>query len=352
MKEKKELGFNLTSLSNCGGWASKFSQTDLAQVLSQIQEYSNKDPNIIVGISDADDAGVYKINDEISLVMSVDFFPPIVDDPYVFGEISACNAVSDIYAMGATPIIGVNIVNFPKDVDKKILIEIIKGATSKATESGFSIIGGHTIVDEEPKFGMAITGLVKNGEQVTINNSKHGDYLILTKPIGSGIITTAAKQKKVTSSILQNAINIMTQLNHKASHLMTSFKANACVDISGFGLTGHVLEILNASNLSGILYSSEIPIMKGVFELAKKNIFPDGTRENFKYSDQYIQWDSNIQNYEKLIYSDAQTSGGLLISINKEKAKLLLKQLHSEGITDSAIIGEITENQNTKLIIK
>ena len=320
--------------------------------MSHIQEYSNKDPNIIVGISDGDDAGVYKINDEISLVMTVDFFPPIVDDPYVFGEISACNAVSDIYAMGAIPIIGVNIVNYPKDVDKKILVEIIKGAMSKATESGFSIIGGHTIIDEEPKFGMAITGLVKTGEQVTINNSKHGDYLILTKPIGSGIITTAAKQKKVKSAILQNAISHMTKLNHKASHLMTSFKANACVDISGFGLTGHILEILNASNLSGILYSSEIPIMEGVFELAKKDIVPGGSRENFKYSDQYIQWGPNIQNYEKLIYSDAQTSGGLLISINKEKAKSLLNQLHSEGVNDSAIIGEVTENQNAKLIIK
>lgn len=352
MKDNKKFNFNLTSLSNCGGWASKFSQSDLAQVLSQIQEYSNKDPNIIVGVSDGDDAGVYKINDELSLVMSVDFFPPIVDDPFIFGEISACNAVSDIYAMGAIPLIGVNIANFPKDVDKKFLVEIIKGATSKASESGFSIIGGHTIVDQEPKFGMAITGLVKTGEEITIKNSKPGDYLILTKPIGSGIITTASKQKKVTPSILQNAINYMTQLNHQASHIMTSFKANACVDISGYGLTGHTLEILNASNLSGMIYSSKVPLMEGVLGLAKKDIIPDGTKENLKYSDQFIQWNPNIENYEKLIFSDAQTSGGLLISISKEKAKLLLNQLHSEGLKDSAIIGEVTENQKTKLIIK
>lgn len=352
MKDNEKFNFNLTSLSNCGGWASKFSQSDLAQVLSQIQEFSNKDPNIIVGISDGDDAGVYKINDELSLVMSVDFFPPIVDDPFIFGEISACNAVSDIYAMGGIPIIGVNIVNYPKDVDKKFLVEIIKGATSKANESGFSIIGGHTIVDQEPKFGMAITGLVKTGEEITISNAKPGDHLILTKPIGSGIITTASKGKNFSESVLINAINHMTQLNHQASHIMTSLKANACVDISGYGLIGHTIEILNASNLSGIIHSSEIPIMQGVFDLAKKDMIPNGTKENFKYSEQHTKWDKNIQKYEKLVYCDAQTSGGLLISINKEKSNLLLNQLHLAGIKDSAIIGEVTENQNTKLIIK
>tara|TARA_A100001037_G_scaffold186882_1_gene167362 strand:- start:32093 stop:33055 length:963 start_codon:yes stop_codon:yes gene_type:complete len=319
--------------------------------LSQITEFSNQDPNIIVGISDGDDAGVYKINNELSLIMTVDFFPPIVDDPFTFGEIAACNAVSDIYAMGGIPIIGVNIVNFPKDVDKKFLVEIIKGATSKAKEAGFSIIGGHSIVDQEPKFGMAITGLIKTGEQITINNGKPGDYLILTKPIGSGIITTASKEKNISESILKNTIKYMTQLNHDASHIMTSLKANACVDISGFGLTGHILEILNASNLSAIIDSSKIPTIKGVFDLAKKDLVPQGSKQNLEYSSQHIKWGKNIQHHEKLVYSDAQTSGGLLISIPKEKANMLINQLHSAGIKDSAVIGELTKNKNSKLII-
>ena len=297
-----------------------------------------------MGLSKPDDAAVYKMSDELALVQTVDFFPPIVDDPYAYGEIAVANALSDVYAMGGTPLMALNIVGFPVDLPKDILGRVLQGGMSKAKEAGVLIVGGHTVDDAEPKYGVAVTGVVKPGRQVTVDAAKPGDVLVLTKPIGTGIITTAGKAERVDSEVLEGAVRIMSTLNRAASEAMVKVGVNACSDVTGFGLLGHLRNILEASGVAARLTLSDVPVLDGARELLDDGIAPGGTRRNLESIDPMVAWDASIDENSRLLLSDAQTSGGLLISVEPARLDSLLAELKTFGVETRSVIGAIVES--------
>jgi selenide,water dikinase len=298
-------------------------------------------PNLLVGTKTSDDAAVYKLSDDLAVVLTVDFFPPIVDDPFIFGQIAAANSLSDVYAMGAKPIAALNVVGFPSDLDMSILGEILKGGASKALEAGIVIAGGHSVVDAEPKYGLSVTGIVNPGSQTANSTSKPGDLLLLTKPIGTGIITTAGKQKKVGAEVLENAVEIMAALNKSASESMISVGVNACSDVTGFGLLGHLREMMEGSGLGARIYKSKVPVIEGTMDLLEQGMAPGGTMRNLGSLKSTVLWDKEISENDKILLSDAQTSGGLLISVNPDKAVRLQQSLSETDTLCNQIIGEV-----------
>jgi selenide,water dikinase len=308
-------------------------------VLRQLPAVS--DPNLLVGFASEDDAAVYRMDDDLAVIQTVDFFPPIVDEPFSYGEIAVANAVSDVYAMGGRPLLGLNIVGFPADLSKDVLVQILKGGASKASEAGLLIVGGHTIDDKEPKYGLAVTGVIKPGAQVTNAGARPGDSLVLTKPIGTGIITTAGKHQQAPSQALNGAIEAMTALNRAASEAMVAVGVSACVDVTGFGLIGHLLGMAKGSDVGARISLSSIPLLEGVRELIKQDIAPSGTRRNLTSADRFVLWDPAIDDPAKLLLCDAQTSGGLLISVPQGQRDRLLAALESRGVETRAVIGEI-----------
>jgi len=313
----------------------------LAQVLRHLPDIS--DPNLLVGISTGDDAAVYKVSEDMAIISTVDFFPPIVDDPFAFGEIAVANALSDVYAMGGKPIFGLNVVGFPVSLPHEILAEILKGGSSKAAEAGVLIVGGHTVDDQEPKYGLAVTGIIRPGEEVKNSGAKPGDVLVLTKPIGTGIITTAGKAGIVDTEILKSAIETMSTLNKSAAEAMMDVGVNACADITGFGLLGHLRAIVNGSGVTAHLKLSDIPVIEGVYSLLNENVAPGGTHRNLESMEGFVLWDDDIDDNHKLLLSDAQTSGGLLISVPPERLPHLLEALRKNGVETSAVIGQILD---------
>jgi selenide,water dikinase len=312
-----------------------------------------KNPNVLVGFNLADDAGVYKIRDDLALVQTVDFFPPVVDDPYDFGAIAAANALSDIYAMGGKPLSALNIVGYPtKSLPLSVLDEILRGGADKALEADVAIIGGHTIKTKEPIYGMAVTGTIHPNKIITNATAKPGDSLILTKPLGIGIITTAIKKDQVEEKWIKEAVKIMTFLNKSASEAMLDVGINACTDITGYGLLGHLNELAQASKVGAKIYLSKIPVIDFAWELARQNVVPGGTLANRKFIEEKVDWDRRITEEAKLILSDAQTSGGLLISVPKEKEKKLLDRLIFKGVPNPVVIGEITEDKRCRIQVK
>ena len=299
------------------------------------------DPNLLVGIATGDDAAVYKMSEDLAIISTVDFFPPIVDDPFKFGEIAAANALSDVYAMGGKPVIALNIVGFPVDLPHEILGRILSGGASKAEEAGVLIVGGHTVDDAEPKYGMSVTGVVHPGEQVTNAGAKPGDVLVLTKPIGTGIITTAGKQERVSAETLNRAVSIMSELNRKPAEAMMHVGVNACVDVTGFGLLGHLRLIAQGSGVSARVKASNVPVIEGVHELLEMGIAPGGTHRNLESLDGVVDWHEDITDQTQILLADAQTSGGLLIAVAPEKKDALLEALEDVGIQTRAVIGEI-----------
>jgi selenide,water dikinase len=318
--------------------------------LDQIIKFLPKitDPRVLVGTED--DAGVYKLTDEIAIVQTVDFFTPIVDNPYDFGAIAATNALSDIYAMGAKPITALNLLAFPKDGPLEVLGEIMRGGADKAQEAGVSIIGGHSIDDREPKYGMAVTGIVQPDRIMQKRNLRSGDKLVLTKPLGTGIIATAIKAGKASDAAIAAAVRSMTTLNKLASEAMVEVGVEAATDITGFGLLGHLCEMLRQSSLSARLALGNIPFIPGVRELAKTFI-PGGTRTNLRYVSDALTWGEGITEDEKLMLADAQTSGGLLIAVAPEKLDALLVGLAARGVETRAVIGEIVAGESGKIIV-
>lgn len=304
-----------------------------------------------MGISTGDDAAVYKMSDEMAIVSTVDFFPPIVDDPFKFGEIAAANALSDVYAMGGKPVIALNIVGFPVDLPHDILGEILSGGASKAQEAGVLIVGGHTVDDAEPKYGMSVTGVVQPGEQVTNAGAQPGDFLVLTKPIGTGIITTAGKQERVGAETLDRAVKIMSELNRKASEAMIHVGVNACVDITGFGLLGHLRLITEGSGVRAHVKVSDVPVIDGVQELLNIGIAPGGTHRNLESLDGVVDWHSAISAETQILLADAQTSGGLLMSVTPEKLDDLLAALGHADVKTRAVIGKIVERDGAEAAI-
>ncbi len=298
---------------------------------------------MLVGIDTSDDAGVYKLTDDLAIIQTVDFFTPIVDDPYMFGQIAAANALSDVYAMGGQPITVLNIVGFPiKKLDKQILADILRGAGDKVAEAGATLVGGHSIDDNEPKFGLAVTGVIHPSKVLPNNNAKPGDKLILTKPIGVGIQTTAIKNDLLSPEQEKKVETVMATLNKTTAEVLSRFQAHACTDITGFGLLGHASEVACGSKVGIVITSENVPILDGTMELAEKDVIPGGSKANHKWLQDRVIYSENITQEMQYILCDAVTSGGLLISISADQAEVFLNELHKEGVTDSAIIGEVT----------
>lgn len=320
-------------------------------MLGQLPEI--KDKNVLVDSSNADDAGVYRITDDIAVVITTDFFTPIVDDPYWFGAIAAANALSDVYAMGAKPLTALNIAMFPdKPEFFPFLKKIMQGGIDKMNEAGVSIIGGHTIKDKEPKFGFAVMGTIHPKKILHNAMAKGGDSLILTKKIGTGIISTGIKSGKCDASVIEEITRSMATLNKKTSEIMLEIGVSTATDITGFGLIGHLNEVLSASKCEAHIYSSRVPFFSDAVRLTGMGIIPGGTRENIKSSDQHVRWGNDATEVEKILMNDAQTSGGLLIFVPGEKKDKLLSALHKENI-QASYIGDVTAKgtENSKRIL-
>ncbi|MEI6900159.1 MAG: selenide, water dikinase SelD, partial [Bacteroidota bacterium] len=331
----------LTEYTHSLGCACKIRPQLLQDILKDIPLSTH--PDVLVDQRTHDDAAVYRLDADKAIVQTVDLIPPVVDDPYSFGAISAANSLSDIYAMGGKPLFALSIVAFPdKLLPLEVLKEIIRGATDKVTEAGISIIGGHTIEDTEPKFGLVVTGIVNPNRILTNSGAKLGDVIILTKPIGTGILSTGVKRGLVDSTIEKGMVDLMIQLNMKAALVMDQFHVHACTDVTGFGLLGHLKEMVEGSGLSAELFKSKIPILKGVYELAAANVIPGGTKSNLESVSGTVKWDESVSEMEKFILADAQTSGGLLIVIQEESAEALLNELKSAGVEDTEMIGRFT----------
>ena len=308
-------------------------------MLSQLPKVT--DPNLLVGTETGDDAAVYRLRDDLALVQTVDFFPPVVDDPYRFGAVAAANALSDIYAMGGTPLLGLNIVAYPIDLPKEFLVLILQGGYDKAAEAGLLIVGGHTIDDKEPKYGLAVTGLLRPGDQVTNAGAQEGDLLVLTKPIGTGIITTAGKQDEVDKEVLEGALESMEMLNRGASAAMLHAGVHACTDVTGFGLLGHLHGMALGSGVGAEVRLSQVPLLPGTWELAQRGIAPGGTHRNLKSLIPHVRWDPSLPEEAKVVLSDAQTSGGLLIAVAPEREQQLMDQMTGHAVSGAVVIGRV-----------
>ena len=336
---KNDKIIKLTEYSPGAGWACKLSASDLAQVLGKLN--IPEDNNKSSGFETFDDCCIYPINNHQSIIQTVDFFTPIVDDPYTFGQIAATNSLSDIYAMGGTPLFALNIVGFPSDkIDLEVLSTILQGGIDKCNSVNIKILGGHSIKDDVPKYGLAVTGLIDNDKIIKNNTAKVNDDIILTKPIGSGIISTAIKRDMADKLSLNQSIDIMNTLNDKSSEIMREYDISACTDVTGFGLLGHLNEMCKGSKLSSKISYNTVPLILNTEKYAKDGIIPGGTKNNFTFLEKEISFDHSIKSFQKMILSDAQTSGGLLISCNKSKSHNLLKKLNSILQYESAIIGE------------
>ena len=312
----------------------------LAQVLRQLPHF--EDDNLLTADIPFADAGVYRIGESCALVQSVDYFTPIVNDPVTYGRIAAANALSDIYAMGGRPITALNLIGFPKCLGQDVLVAILTGGAEKVIEAGAVIVGGHTVDDEEPKYGLAVTGLVDPAKLITTKGAQPGDRLILTKPLGTGILATALKGGVLTETAMAEAIDGMTTLNRFASETMLTVGSNACTDITGFGLLGHTLELAQASNVGTILDAEALPVYPQVFDMAGMGLIPEGSYNNRKH---YLPKVINRDGLKATlldILTDPQTSGGLLISIAADKEETLRQQLTAGGC-GAWTIGQVTD---------
>lgn len=305
---------------------------------------------MIVGIDTSDDAAVYKMNDEQAIIQTLDFFTPIVDDPYMFGQIAAANSLSDVYAMGGKPLVALNIVGFPDCLDMNILKEILRGGADKVKEAGALLVGGHTVSDNEPKYGLSVTGEVHPDKVLTNAGAKVGDVLILTKPIGTGILNTAIKADMLDDEDIQLVTDTMRTLNKTAAYPLKDLKVNACTDITGFGLAGHAYEMADGSDVTIKLDFKAIPILPHVVKHASMGLVPGGTYRNQSYIGDKILV-NNEATYITDILFDPQTSGGLLISLPKEEAEKLLAFYAENLSTPFAVVGEVITKDTNALIV-
>jgi selenide, water dikinase len=340
MSEEKKL--RLTETVHGAGCACKIGPGDLAKVLAGLPFQA--DPNIIAGMERAEDAGVYKLRDDLALVQTTDFFTPTVDDPYEFGRIAVTNAVSDVYAMGGKPITALNIVCFPKNtMDFSILREVLRGGLDQMHEAGVILLGGHSVDDPEIKYGIAVTGIIHPDNVVHNNTAKPGDKLILTKPIGTGIISTAIKRGKASQEAVARITKSMTTLNRTASELMVAAGAHASKDVTGFGLLGHSSEMIEGMDIGFNIDSAAVPVFPEALQYAGEGMVPGGTGRNREFREHMVDMGSNVPTLLQDVLYDPQTSGGLLIAIAPSKAAKLLKDFHAAGVTAAAIIGEVTK---------
>lgn len=306
--------------------------------------------NVLVGLETPDDAGVYKLSEDLALIQSLDFFTPIVDDPYMYGQIAAANALSDIYAMGGEPLTVMNILGYPIDkLGPEMLAEILRGSADKVKEAGAILIGGHSIDNKEPIVGLSVTGRAHPNHIWTNVGAKPGNKLILTKPIGVGILTKGIKDAVVTDEQITQVTETMAQLNKYAAEAIFDFPISAATDVTGFGLLGHALEMIEGTNVGIHIDSREVPILEGTKELLIKNGAAKGSRDNLKWVSNKVAFSERLDSNDQLILADAVTSGGLLIAINSDLAEVALQRIHENGVINAKIIGEFTEETPGKI---
>jgi selenide,water dikinase len=331
----------LTSLSHGGGCACKISPADLGQILRGLPSFG--DPNLLVGYSTSDDAAVYKLTPELAAVATVDFFTPIVDDPYDFGRVAATNAISDVYAMGARPAFALSIIGFPVGtLPLATMAEILRGGADKAAEAGIAIVGGHSIDDPEPKYGLAVYGLVHPDRAVKNSTARAGDVLVLTKPIGTGVISQGLKKGVASAEEVAGAIAAMTTLNRAASEAMVEVGPSAATDVTGFGLMGHLYEVVSASGLAARVDAAAVPLLPGARRLAEAGLVSGGSKRNAAHFGQWVEFAEGVDAPARALLCDAQTSGGLLIALPRAKLPALLAALEARGVR-GAVIGSLEE---------
>lgn len=325
----------------------------MAQVLRPLtSNFEQSDyPQLLVGLDSPDDCAVYQVNPEQAIISTMDFFPPIVDNPYDFGAIAAANALSDVYAMGGDPIMAINLVAYPDGYGIPLLSEILRGGAEKVKEAGIAIAGGHTVTDKEPKYGLAVTGVAHPKKIITKGRAKPGDKLILTKPLGSGTITTALKQQKAKEEHVADATQVMTRLNRDASLIARKIGVNAMTDITGYGLIGHAYEMSHASQVEFQLSYNALNWIPGALTYAKQDIFPGGMGNNRQYFEKWVTFDTELDEYQENLLFDPQTSGGLLIAIDNHRANDLLDQLFAAG-DNASIIGEVASARSGIRFVK
>jgi len=307
-------------------------------------------PNLIAGMERAEDAGVYKLNDDLAIIQTLDFFTPIVDDPYSFGQVAAANALSDVYAMGGRPLTAMNIVCFPvKTLDISILNEILAGGLEKAHEASAIVVGGHTVEDAELKYGLSVTGVIHPAAVVLNTGAKAGDKLILTKPLGTGIISTAIKGSVASAGAEAKIVKSMTTLNRKAAELMQGIGVHAGTDITGFGLLGHACEMIDRSDVGMVIHSTAVPFFPEAREYAEMGMIPGGLLRNREFRVNMVSTEKSVPDFMADILFDPQTSGGLFISVASDKASELLERMHQEGIPEAALVGEVVAEPKGKI---
>lgn len=344
-----ENKIKLTNLTKTSGCAAKIGAAVLEEALKSLPKFHNE--NLMVGFDTSDDACVYKINDSTAIIQTVDFFPPMVDDPYTFGQIAAANALSDIYAMGGTPTLAMNLLCFPSCLDPSIMHEILAGGYNKASEAGAVIAGGHTIADSVPKYGLSVSGFAHPDDILVNSNSKRGDVLVLTKPIGIGIMNTASKAGLLSSEKVKEVCNIMSTLNKYAKECTSGLKVNSCTDITGFSLVGHSYEMAKGSNKTIELFSNDIPIIDEALNYASMGIIPEGMYNNLEYLKGRFSCDDAIKQEVIDVLLDPQTSGGLILSMPEEDALKYVSRME-EFTPHCRIIGCVKNAGNKHIEIK
>ena len=336
----------LTSLARSAGCAAKIGQADLVEALSRLPR--STDPRVLIGHDTSDDAAVVRLADDLALVETVDVFPPIVDDPYDYGRIAAANALSDIYAMGARPLNALSFVAWPVGtLDHDTLARVFEGAAAVCAEAGIAISGGHSIIDEEPKFGLFVTGTVHPAKVVSNAGARPGDALVLTKPIGTGVLTTAAKRGRLAPDGLAEAVAVMATLNRAAAEAMCAVGVGAATDITGFGLLGHLGNVLRASSaacgepLGAVIDARAVPVLAGVEAFLADGLCPAGTRRNLDFAAPATRFPPAMSEARRLLLADAQTSGGLLIAVEPSRLDALLAALAGRGVATRSVIGRV-----------
>ncbi|MDD3877193.1 MAG: selenide, water dikinase SelD [Bacteroidales bacterium] len=344
------MKYDLLKTVTFGGCSAKLSASELSKALAELP--STPHPNLLVGTETHDDAGVYKINDELALIQTTDFFPPVCSNPYEFGQIAAANALSDIYAMGGEVMSVLNIVGFPAHLPLEVLRDILKGGIEKVIEAGGVVMGGHTIVDDVPKYGLAVTGTIHPEKIITNAAAKPGDVLILTKPIGTGIIMAGHRIGEASDEQLQTVLNSMKQLNKAGTQIMQAYHIKSATDITGFGILGHALKMALGSEVTIQIDSDKVPFFDGVSELLEVGCIPGACFRNLEYVEAFCQFDKSLDYNKKMLLLDAQTSGGLLICCPEIKALSVIHELQEVGFPASAVIGKVIKKENVSLIIQ
>ncbi len=341
-----EHEIKLTKLAYCAGCGAKVGAGVLAQLLGDLNVL--RDPNLLVGFDKSDDASVYQVTEDLALVQTVDFFPPIADDPYTFGAIAATNALSDVYAMGGEPKLALNIMAVPKDLPREIVHEILRGGYEKAYEAGVMITGGHSILDPEPKYGLAVTGFVHPQRVLTNSGAQPGDVLLLTKPLGIGVLTTANKAGLLKPETQAYANGLMTTLNKAARDAMVRYRVHACTDVTGFGLLGHGTEMAQGSNVELHIHRAGLTLIPEALEFARMGVLPEGMYRNRSFAEPYVDPGNAATELQDLLY-DPQTSGGLLIAVHPADADALLAEL-AGAVPAAQQIGTVEAYQGGKRI--